>query len=373
MVFALSLIVFVQSAYAVEITLNSTSAEQFGEGISYTGADTLIINITENAEINTGGSFGIESDVPVKIKGTDDSTLTIIVNNSSDRLYGIKAPDVYVESGNLNIKVTGQGQNGSGSAFGIYADSGNVTVSGGSITTLEDTECHKNKGIYASHYITVTGGSINAYQHGGSNTFGLDGGDVTTNQDTDGGIIISGGYVNVVSNSASTRNYGIDSKYGTVNISGSSVIFIKEDESGSRDNFAYNENITTISGGNAVVFTSEGKNNENYILRKNAILAKSVSLLKDETFEIPKGKSLAVPENAEFTVPASTTFLFGDNTYGTLEFSGSEVNGNGATVYKGSGNSHEDEDSGSANKSPVSVAFVILALVAALVFIAKRK
>lgn len=141
-------------------------------------------------------------------------------------------------------------------------------------------------GIYAARYIEITGGRITATAYGGSNTFGLDGGDVLAG-DSNGGIVISGGYISVDSGGAATRNYGIDSKYGSVKISGNPVIFIREDESGAKENFAYNEDVTTITGGNAVVFAKEGAGN--YLLREDAVLTQDAALLPGEIFEIPAG------------------------------------------------------------------------------------
>ncbi|KUL00310.1 MAG: hypothetical protein XE11_2488 [Methanomicrobiales archaeon 53_19] len=167
------------------------------------------------------------------------------------------------------------------------------------------------------------------YQRGGSNTFGLDGGEVET-ENADDGVIISGGQVVVNSSGGAARNYGIDSKFGTVKISGDAVVFIREDESGRADNFAYNENVTTISGGNAMVFASEGGN---YILREDAVLTQNATLLPGGTFEIPAGRTLDISGRAYLAQPAGATLLFGEG-YGAFEYAGS-IPESGMVIYAG--------------------------------------
>jgi hypothetical protein len=326
----LCILLLTSAASATEYVLNAKSIEQFKNGINYTQKDELILRIEDNVTIASNNNAGIESAAPVTIRSPGGRTLTILVNNNDEMLYGIKAPSVSVESGLLDITVNGKNNATSGNAFGIYAGSGNVTISGGSVSTTVETTGHKNKGIYASRYIVVSGGRIMTNQHGGKNTFGLDGGDVSA-ENANGGVIISGGYIVVNSGGAATRNIGIDSKSGTVRISGDPAIFIYEDESGSVQNFTYNPNITTISGGNAVVFTSTGGN---YTLRQNAVLTKSVTLIPGKTFEIPVGRTLGISGGTYLTKPADTTFLFGKG-YGTFEYARAIPVEAGVVVYAG--------------------------------------
>lgn len=318
------------AASATEYVLNATTMAQFSGGIMYTGSDPLVIEIAEDVTIAGTGNSGIDSTAPVIIRSCGERTLNIFVNNDTDMLYGIKAPSVSLESGVLNITVNGKNDGEKGNAFAIWAGAGNATIAGGSVFATVATTGHKNKGIYASRYVTVSGGCITASQYGGKNTFGLDGGDVE-NGDTDGGIAISGGTVVVSSSGGSTRNYGIDSKFGIVRISGNPVILISEDGSGAKDNFAYNPNITTISGGNAVVFAREGVN---YSLRSDAALSRNATLLPGQTFEIPPGLTLAVSKGASLLQPEGTVFLFG-NGYGAFTYSRSLSGADGAISYFG--------------------------------------
>ena len=317
------------AASATEYVLNAASIDQFKDGIHYDGEDELIIEIEDDITITANGNAGIESAAPVTIRSPAERTLTIVVDSDEEFLYGIKAPSITIESGKIDITVHGKNSSGASNAFGIHAAPGNVTISGGSVFTTVETAAHKNKGIYALRFINIAGGLVNTYQRGGSNTFGLDGGNVET-ASADDGVIISGGQVVVNSGGASTRNYGIDSKFGTVKISGDAVVFIREDESGRVDNFAYNENITTISGGNAVVFASVGGN---YILREDAVLAQNTTLLPGGTFEIPAGRTLGISGGAHLAQPEGATLLFGEG-YGTFEYAGSAPEG-GMTIYAG--------------------------------------
>ena len=305
----------------------------FSSGILYNGTEPLTLVIEEDVSISADGSSGIVSTAPVTIRSPKNAKLTITVDSPDDSLYGIRAPSVTIESGILDISVTDGGGSQEGTAaYGICAESGNVSISGGEIMIHVETTCHKNKGIYAAQYISVTGGYIVTTQYGGSNTFGLDGGDVLTG-DANGGIFISGGCIVVESGMAAARNYGIDSKYGTVKISGDAVVFIREDESGRGDNFAYNENVTTILGGTAMVFTSEG--NEPYLLRNSATLSQDVVLLPGRTFVIPAGMSLELSEEVSLVQPQDTILLFGEG-YGSFTCADSTSNGNGGTIYCGS-------------------------------------
>ncbi len=353
----LCVLFFISTASATEYLLNSTSMDPFRNGLIYHATEPLVLEITENVSISSTTHVGIESAAPVIIRSPAGRTLTILVNNKSAMLYGIKAPSVTLESGQLGITVNGRNDPEQGNAFGIWAGSGNVTISGGSVSTMVDTTGHKNKGIYASQFIIVSGGRITANQYGGKNTFGLDGGDVE-NESTDGGILITGGYITVNSSGAATRNIGIDSKFGTVRISSDPVILISEDESGARQNYAYNPDITTITGGKAVVFTSTGGN---YTLRENAVLAKNATLIPGMRFEIPAGLSLGISEGTYLVKPADTTLLSG-NGYGRFEYAKSFSGDNGAVIYAGRD---------AAQPAPAPLAGLLAGL--AVAFILKRK
>ncbi|MFA4861863.1 hypothetical protein [Methanoregula sp.] len=241
----LCILLFISTASATEYRLNTVAIEPFSKGINYTGSDPLIIQIEENVTIRSSNPAGIESSAPVIIRSPEGRTLSILVNNRTDMIYGIRAPSVSIESGRIDITVNGQNNNGTSNAFGLCAESGNVTISGGSVFTMVDTACHKNKGIYASRFILISGGLVRTDQRGGSNTFGLDGGD---EGNRDSGVRITGGRILVNSSGALNRNIGIDSRSGTVEISGNTVVVIQTDGSGAKQNYAYNPDITFIHG-----------------------------------------------------------------------------------------------------------------------------
>ena len=314
---------------ATEYVLNAVSIEEFKNGIRYDGKGEFIIEIEDDVTISSRGNVGIESTAPVTIRSPTERTLTIVVDSDEEFLYGIKAPSITIESGNVDITVRGKNDSGDSNAFGIHAASGNVTISGGSVFTTVETAAHKNKGIYALRFINISGGLVTAYQRGGSNTFGLDGGNVEADS-ADDGVIISGGLVVINSSGGAARNYGIDSKFGTVKVSGDAVVFIREDESGKTDNYVYNKDVTTISGGNAVVFASAGGN---YTLREDAILMQNAMLLPGGTFEIPAGRTLGLSGGAYLAQPEGATLLFGEG-YGAFEYAGSAPRG-GMTIYTG--------------------------------------
>jgi len=248
-ILSICLLLVIPAASATEYTLNTTSIEQFRQGISYTGSDELVIGIEDDVTIESNTDAGIESAAPVTIRSPDGRTLSIQVTNESEMIYGIRAPSVSIESGHINIVVKGKNQNGTSNAYGICAESDNVSISGGSVFTTVETPRHKNKGIYASRFVLIAGGLVNVTQHGGSNTFGLDSGELDAEK-TYGGVRISGGRVLVNSSGALNRNIGIDSLSGTIEISGNTVVVVRVDGSGARQNYAYNPNITSIYGMN---------------------------------------------------------------------------------------------------------------------------
>lgn len=365
---SLAALVLLPAASATTVyVLNATAMEQFKDGISYAGDDDLVIEIAEDVAIGSTGTAGIVSAAPLTIRSPAGRTLSISVDNDSEKLYGITAPSVTLVSGNLAITVKGENDPKSGNAFGIHAGSGNVTIAGGSVTTDVATTGHKNKGIYASRFVIVSGGRLDLDERGGSNTFGLDGGDVDTGN-PDGGIAITGGTVTVSSGGASARNFGIDSKFGTVRISGDPVIVVSEDESGKSQNFAYNANITTISGNNAVVFTAEAGN---YTLRSDGILAQDASLPAGGTFEIPAGRTLALAGGIHLTKPAGTVILSGDG-FGSFGYDASRTDpGTGAVIYTGAEPTQVPSQA-PTQKSPLPVAAVIAGLALAAVVVRRE-
>jgi hypothetical protein len=246
--FLLCLLLLAPFASATAYVLTPGSMDPFKNGIHYTGTENLTLEIGGNVTIESSTCTGIDSTVPVIIRSSAGKTLSVIVRNDTGVLFGISAPSVSVESGNLEITVEGNIDGEKGLACGIYTSSGNVTISGGSVSTTVASTGHKNKGIYASRYIVISGGRVNATQQGGANTFGLDGGNADT-ETPDSGVQISGGHIQVNSVGALARNVGVDSKFGTVDISGNTVLVIRIGGSGSKQNYAYNPEITTIHGG----------------------------------------------------------------------------------------------------------------------------
>lgn len=355
---SLCVLFLVASASAAEIVLDSSTIGQYAGGISYKSTEPLTVTIGDHVAIASTEYAGIESVAPVTIRSPAGKTLSISVNNNSILLYGITAPSVTVESGSLNITVRGNNDGERGNAFGIAAIVSNVTITGGSVRADVETSGHKNKGIYASHYIIVSGGTIATDERGGSNTFGLDGGDVEKG-DTNGGILISGGQVFTNSSGGKNRNVGIDSKFGTVSITGNPVVFVAEDGSGKAQNYACNTNITTISGGDAVVFTADGGN---YTLRSNAVLSQNATLLSGKTFEIPAGMTLGIASGTSLVKPGTTTLLSGGNL-GTFTYTRSFADANGAEIYEGSEPTPQ---------AAMPVAVLIIGLIGAIVLMRSR-
>jgi hypothetical protein len=109
------------------------------------------------------------------------------------------------------------------------------------------------------------------------------------------------------------------------------VIFIAEDGTGARQNWALNASITSITGGHAVVFTSDGGD---YTLREDAVLAQNATLIPGRTFVIPAGRSLGLSDGTCLIKPAGTTLVSGKG-YGTFDYASSVPGRNGEVIYAG--------------------------------------
>jgi hypothetical protein len=166
--------------------------------------------------------------------------------------------------------------------------------------------------------------------------------------------LISGGVVSASAAGGGTRNYGIDSKFGRVLFTGDAGIIISEDESGENSNYAYNINITDISGNNVVLFTAEGPNSS-YRLRKNAVLEQDFSLIPGKTFEIPEGLTLTVSKGIDFAADGAV-FVY-ETEY---------TNKQGQKVYT---SAPVDPD---LVASPVPAGLVLAGIGAAAVFIRRK-
>lgn len=334
------------SCAATEYVLSADTQNLYKDGINHTGSDGAVIIVEDDFTISAINRSGIESAGPLTIRGEQGNVLTIIVSGSGESTYAITAPSVEITGGNLDVSAGGES---TAITCGIYSSEGNVSISGGVVsTTAHSSTSHKNKGIFSTGSVVITGGNVDASAVGGANSFGIDG----DGADGDGGVLISGGVVTVSAEGGGTRNFGVDSRYGGVVFTGNSVTTIYEDESGEKQNYAFTSNVTSINGGEAVVFAAEGSG---YKLMKDAVLTQDFALLPGKIFEIPEGLTLSVEKGVEFTI-SDAEFLY-ETKY---------TNKKGQTVYT---SAPVDPDSVA---SPLSIPVVLAGIGAAYALIRRK-
>ncbi|ADN37185.1 hypothetical protein Mpet_2439 [Methanolacinia petrolearia DSM 11571] len=334
------------SCAATEYILSQDTQEMYKNGINHTGPDEAVIIVRDDFTISAVNCSGIESEGSITIKSDTGKILKITVSGSGKTTYGIKGSSVDITGGNIDLRAGGESTD---ITCGIYSSEGQISISGGTVSaTADSSTSHKNKALYAIESVIISGGSVTASAVGGANSFGIDG----DGDNGEGGVLISGGVVEVSATGAGTRNFGVDSRFGKVVFSGDSVITIYEDESGENQNYVFNSNVTSITGDEAVVFAGEGSA---YKLQKNAVLAQDFALIPGKPFEIPEGLTLAVEKGVDFSTDGAE-----------FQYETKYTNKKGQTVYT---SAPVDPDSVA---TPLSV-FGILAGIMAAFGITRRK
>ena len=192
--------------YVVQGNVNYNSTLKFNSLTHLILADGCSLNIgSESTPISTGDGYGIEEDGSLTIYGQNAGTgklninaighgmvanvlITIIggcINSttSGDYYSGIySAGDISIING--DISATASNEEGDG----IYSDSGNITVTGGTVNAIGD-----EYGIYAEYDFSINGGNITA-TGGSEGIFAaytiLAGGTVKANSYFDDGTVI---------------------------------------------------------------------------------------------------------------------------------------------------------------------------------------
>ena len=127
-----------------------------------------------NIKADSGSALTSKGDVTLTLKG--DNSLT--GGNGNGNGYG--GYGIYSDSGDVTISggetdsLTAQGGSGENGGDGIYSDSGDVTISGGSTVTAKGGDGGSGgSGIYSSNSsVTISGGTVNAKGGDGKNGSG---------------------------------------------------------------------------------------------------------------------------------------------------------------------------------------------------------
>ena len=204
----------------VEVTLkdvNIDTSSRNKAAVSVTGSGNTTIKLDGDNHLTGGNGIYSNSSGSLTISGDENDSLTAQGGDSRNGIYSVSG-DVTISGG--TVTATGGGSTGSNGlgGRGICSDSGGVTISGGSTVTANGGNgSHGGSGISSSSGVTVSDGTVTANGGNGGNVSG-DG------IRSDGGVTISGGTVKAAGGD-SKDGYGGDGirSDGGVTISGNTV------------------------------------------------------------------------------------------------------------------------------------------------------
>ena len=237
----------------VEVTLkdvNIDTSSRNKAAVSVTGSGNTTIKLDGDNHLTGGNGIYSNSSGSLTISGGENDSLTAQGGDSRNGIYSVSG-DVTISGG--TVTATGGNSTGSYGSGGDGIHSGSLTISGGTVTATGGGSTGSNglggRGIYSvSGDVTISGGTVTAnggnstgsYGSGGdgissSSGVAVSGGTVTANGGnggnvsgdgirSDGGVTISGGTVKAAGGD-SKDGYGGDGirSGGVVTISGNTV------------------------------------------------------------------------------------------------------------------------------------------------------
>ena len=256
------------------------------------GNDKVEVTLEDvNIKADSGSALTSNGDVTLTLNG-DNSLTGGISGNGSYGLSGISSNGSLTITGDENDSLTAQG--GSGGS-GIYSDSGDVTISGGSTVTAKGGDGGSfggGSGISSFNRVAISGSTVTA-----------NGGDSSSNS---GGYGISS--LDVAISSGTVTANGGDSKDGSggngiysssgVAISGGAVTANGGDsKDGSGGNGIYSSSVVAISGGTVTATGGDSTGSDgsggNGIYSRNGSIDLSGSLELTAKAGSPNGKALS--------------------------------------------------------------------------------
>ena len=235
----------------VEVTLkdvNIDTSSRNKAAVSVTGSGNTTIKLDGDNHLTGGNGIYSNSSGSLTISGDENDSLTAQGGDSRNGIYSVSG-DVTISGG--TVTATGGGSTGSNGlgGRGICSDSGGVTISGGTVTATGGGSTGSNgfggRGICSDNGgVTISGGTVTANGGNGdysggdgissSDRVAISGSTVTANGGnggnvsgdgirSDGGVTISGNTVNAAGgNGGKVGGYGICS-FDRVAISGGTV------------------------------------------------------------------------------------------------------------------------------------------------------
>ena len=204
----------------VEVTLkdvNIDTSNRNKAAVSVTGSGNTTIKLDGDNHLTGGNGIYSNSSGSLTISGDENDSLTAQGGDSRNGIYSVSG-DVTISGG--TVTATGgdsTGSDGSG-GYGIY--SSGVTISGGTVTANGGSgKDGSGDGIFSFDPVAISGGTVNAT--GGS---GEDGGDGIRSFDP---VAISGSTVNAAGGSSGSSNGGSGIYSSGIDLSGSLELIAK--------------------------------------------------------------------------------------------------------------------------------------------------
>ena len=245
----------------VEVTLkdvNIDTSSRNKAAVSVTGSGNTTIKLDgDNALKSDSSRSGIYGSGSLTITGGENDSLTAQGGSGANGIYSSGSLTI---SGGENDSLTAQGGD---SRNGIYSVSGDVTISGGTVTATGGNSTGSygsgGDGIHSGS-LTISGGTVTATGGGSTGSNGLGGRGIRS---ISGGVTISGGStVTANGGNGSSGGDGISSS-DRVAISGSTVTATGGNSTGSYGSGGdgiRSDGGVTISGGTVNANGGDGKN-----------------------------------------------------------------------------------------------------------------
>ncbi len=205
----------------VEVTLkdvNIDTSSRNKAAVSVTGSGNTTIKLDGDNHLTGGNGIYSNSSGSLTISGDENDSLTAQGGDSRNGIYSVSG-DVTISGG--TVTATGGNSTGSYGSGGDGIHSGSLTISGGTVTATGGGSTGSNglggDGIRSDGGVTISGGTVKAA--GGDSKDGYGGDGIRSG----GGVTISGNTVNAAGgNGGKVGGYGICS-FDRVTISSNTV------------------------------------------------------------------------------------------------------------------------------------------------------
>ncbi len=234
----------------VEVTLkdvNIDTSSRNKAAVSVTGSGNTTIKLDGDNHLTGGNGIYSNSSGSLTISGDENDSLTAQGGDSRNGIYSVSG-DVTISGGTVTatggnstgsygsggdgihsgsltisggtVTATGGGSTGSNGlgGRGICSDSGGVTISGGSTVTANGGNGNSGgDGICSSGGVSISGGTVTANGGNSTGSYGSGGDGIRS----DGGVTISGGTVTAAGGSSGSSNGGSGIYSNDIDLSGS--------------------------------------------------------------------------------------------------------------------------------------------------------